>query len=141
MLKVSIIGHLGQDAQLKTFNNVNYVSFSVAHSEKYKNSKGEDVEKTQWVSCLKRLGESEKIVQLLKKGSKVYVEGSMSAKTFDNKGVAEVALNCNVSYLDVTIKESSVSSTVNQNQPTMAEPNPVVDRTKSSDAPVDDLPF
>lgn len=107
MLKVSIIGYLGQDAQLKTFNNVNYVSFSVAHTEKWKDSKtGNDIEKTQWVSCLKRIGDSDKLVQLMKKGSKVYVEGSLSAKTFDNKGVVEVALNCNVTYLDVTPKES-----------------------------------
>ena len=105
MLKLSIIGHLGQDAQLKTFNNVNYAAFSVAHSEKFTNSKQEVVEKTQWVSCLKRLGESDKIIQLLKKGTKVYVEGSLSAKTFDNKGVSEVVLNCNVSYLDITVKE------------------------------------
>ena len=71
MLKVSIIGHLGQDAQLKTFNNVNYVSFSVAHTEKWKDKSGNDVEKTQWVSCLKRIGDSDKLVQLMKKGSKV----------------------------------------------------------------------
>lgn len=117
MLKVSIIGYLGQDAQLKTFNNVNYVSFSVAHTEKWKDSKtGSDIEKTQWVSCLKRIGESDKLIQLMKKGSKVYVEGSLSAKTFDNKGVVEVALNCNVTYLDVTPKEQQHSVTQEQTQ-------------------------
>lgn len=145
MLKVSIIGYLGQDAQLKTFNNVNYVSFSVAHTEKWKDSKtGNDIEKTQWVSCLKRIGDSDKLVQLMKKGSKVYVDGSLSAKTFDNKGVVEVALNCNVTYLDVTPKEQPHSVTQAKSQgeqqywPTdyPAQPQP----TQPADGG-DDLPF
>lgn len=138
MLKLSIIGHLGQDAQLKTFNNVNYAAFSVAHSEKFTNSKQEVVEKTQWVSCLKRLGESDKIIQLLKKGTKVYVEGSLSAKTFDNKGVSEVALNCNVSYLDITVKEQQAAPAEFQSK---AEPFPVSDPTKGNNGQQDDLPF
>jgi len=103
MLKVQIIGHLGQDAILKTFNNVNYVSFSVAHSEKFKDNQGNERETTQWVSCLKRVSEDSKLQTYMKKGTKVYVEGSLSAKIFESQAnaKAQVALNCNVSHLEL----------------------------------------
>jgi len=38
-LKLEIIGNLGADATVKDVNNSKAISFSVAHSEKYKNQK------------------------------------------------------------------------------------------------------
>jgi single-strand DNA-binding protein len=145
MLKVQIIGHLGQDAILKTFNNVNYVSFSVAHSEKFKDNQGNERETTQWVSCLKRVSEDSKLQTYMKKGTKVYVEGSLSAKIFERQanGKAQVALNCNVSHLELlSSKQDSQTDSEAQQAPLLAEPNPITDQNKIvSPAGEDDLPF
>lgn len=143
MLKVTIIGHLGQDAQLKTFNNVNYVAFSVAHSEKFKKGDGTEVSKTQWVSCLKRIGDTDKLSQYLKKGVKVYVEGSLSAKVFTaGNGVPDVALNCNVSTLDITFKDAPTQTAGSgpQSTPT-ADFNTMYPNTDTPKTEGDDLPF
>lgn len=101
MLKISVIGHVGQDASIKTFGNANYIAFSAAHSDKYKDKNGVEHETTQWVSCLKRIGENSQLAVYIKKGTKVYVEGRLSAKVFDKSGTAEVGLNCDVSHLEL----------------------------------------
>lgn len=149
MLKAIIIGHVGQDATIKTFGNNNYIAFSVAHSEKYKDKNGVDHESTQWVSCLKRIGDNSQLVAYIKKGTKVYVEGALSAKVFDKAGVPEVGLNCNVSHLELLSpkQESTVTQPADfkpQQSSNATAPNtfstPVVVPMSPNDLS-DDLPF
>ncbi len=93
MLKVEIIGNIGNDAVVKDFNGKKYIAFNVAHSERYKDAQGNTVEKTTWVSVLKP-GESN-VVQYLKKGTGVYVCGDLSVKAYtDSQHQAQVGVNC-----------------------------------------------
>lgn len=93
MLKVEIIGNIGNDAVVKDFNGKKYIAFNVAHSEKYKDAQGNTVEKTTWVSVLKP-GESN-VVQYLKKGTGVYVCGDLSVKAYtDSQHQTQVGVNC-----------------------------------------------
>ena len=46
MFKIQIIGNLGADASVINSNGNEYVSFRVAHSEKFKKSDGSDIETT-----------------------------------------------------------------------------------------------
>lgn len=96
MLVVEIIGNLGSDAVIKDFNGQKYIAFNMAHSESYKDANGNKVEKTIWVSCLKR-GDSA-IVNYLKKGTKVFVRGEYSTKIYNpaNNPVPQIAHNCQV---------------------------------------------
>ncbi|MFZ6011494.1 MAG: single-stranded DNA-binding protein, partial [Bacteroidota bacterium] len=45
---VQLIGRLGKDPEVKSFNNSKKASFSIATTDVYKNQKGEKVEDTQW---------------------------------------------------------------------------------------------
>lgn len=93
MLKLEIIGNIGNDAQIKNFNGKNYIAFNVAHSEKFKNVQGVETERTTWVSVLYP-GEGA-IVQYLKKGTGVFVRGDMSVKQFQDSGHNwQVGVNC-----------------------------------------------
>ena len=51
MLRISVIGRLGQDAIVNDVNGKTVINFSMAYSEKFKNQQGQDVDKTTWVSC------------------------------------------------------------------------------------------
>ena len=93
MLTLQLIGHLGQDAEIKTIGTNKYISFSVAHTEKFTDSKGVKTERTQWVSCLK-YGESQ-VIGYLKKGTQVYVTGKMTINVVESKAY----VNLNVSDL------------------------------------------
>ena len=93
MLKIEIIGNIGNDAVVKDFNGKKNIAFNVAHSEKYKDAQGNAVEKTTWVSVLKP-GEST-VVQYLKKGTGVYVCGDLSVKAYtDSQHQTRVGVNC-----------------------------------------------
>ena len=71
MLKLQTIGHLGKDCTTNVVNGKNVINFSVAHSEKYKDSAGVQKEKTLWVECA-YWTERAAIAPYLKKGQQVY---------------------------------------------------------------------
>jgi single-strand DNA-binding protein len=83
MLKLQLIGNLGQDAVVNNVGGKNVINFSVAHTEKYKNSEGTEVSKTTWVSCA-YWSEKINLSNYLKKGTQVYLEGKPEAKTYSN---------------------------------------------------------
>lgn len=136
MLKAIIIGNIGQDAVIKEFGTAKYISFSVAHTESYKDKNGEKIEKTQWVSCLKH-GESA-VLQYLKKGTKVYVEGDLSVKTFDVSGSTQVAVNCQVSRIELIGGAKQEQHAPSQTQQAN---NSVVHSIDLTPTESDDLPF
>lgn len=85
--RVTLLGTLGRDPESKTFNNGGSVcNFSIATSESWtdKNT-NERVEQTEWhrIVLNNRLGEVAQ--QYLKKGSKVYIEGSLRTKKWTDK--------------------------------------------------------
>lgn len=88
--KVIIIGNLGQDPDVRQFQNGGSVtSISVATSDRWtdKNT-GEQKEQTEWhrVSLFNRLGEI--AAQYLRKGSSVYIEGSLHTRKYtDQQGI------------------------------------------------------
>jgi single-strand DNA-binding protein len=84
MIKLQCIGHLGQDATVNTVNGKTVINFSVAHSEKYKNKDGIEVDKSVWVSAA-YWTDRVNVAMYLKKGTQVYLEGSPEAKTYTNK--------------------------------------------------------
>lgn len=71
MLAVTVIGNIGNDAEIKEFNGQKFIAFNVASTERYKDRQGNQHSRTTWVSCLKP-GESS-VVTYLKKGTQVYV--------------------------------------------------------------------
>lgn len=88
--KVIIVGRLGNDPETRQFQNGGGVTnISVATSERWtdKNT-GERKEQTEWhrISLFNRLGEI--AAQYLRKGSMVYVEGSLQTRKYtDQQGV------------------------------------------------------
>lgn len=82
--KVIIIGNLGADPEARQFNNGgNVTNISVATSEQWTDKQsGEKREATEWhrVSLFNRLGEI--AAQYLRKGSKVYIEGSLRTRKY-----------------------------------------------------------
>ena len=81
------IGHLGRDPEVKyTPNGVAVANFSIATSEEWKDKvSGEKQEKTEWhkIIAWRRLGEI--CGEYLKKGSQVYIEGSLQTREWDDK--------------------------------------------------------
>lgn len=87
--KVMLIGNLGQDVELSAMPNGDAVcTLSIATTESWKDKNtGEKVDKTEWhrVVAFKRMAEV--CGEFLRKGSKVYIEGSLRTKKWEKDGV------------------------------------------------------
>ena len=90
--KVIIVGNLGRDPEVRTFQNGGkVVNLNVATSESWRDkASGERKERTEWhrVSILNE--NLAKIAeQYLKKGSKVYIEGQLETRKWQDQSGAE----------------------------------------------------
>lgn len=85
--KVQIIGNLGADPEMKYLPSGSAVTnFSVATTDKWKDkTSGEQQERTEWhrVSFFGR--PAEVITEYMRKGSSIYVEGSLQTRKWQDK--------------------------------------------------------
>lgn len=85
--KVIIVGNLGADPEVRQFGNGGSVTnITVATSEQWSDKQtGQKKETTEWhkITLFNRLGEI--AAQYLRKGSKVYIEGSLRTRKWQDK--------------------------------------------------------
>ena len=93
---VHLIGRLGKDPEIKTYNEQKRATFSLATTDTYKNQKGEKVEDTQWHNVViwgKLAGVVEKYV---KKGDEIAVEGKLVHRVYETNGDKKYITEVNV---------------------------------------------
>ena len=84
--KVQLIGNLGKDPELSyTPSGVAVAKFSVATGERWKDQEGNMQERTDWHNIVAWRKLAEICGQYLKKGSKVYIEGKLQTRSWDDK--------------------------------------------------------
>lgn len=85
--KVILIGNLGKDPEVKYFpSGGSLCNVTLATSESWKDKQtGEQKEKTEWHNVVFNDKLAEIAGQYLKKGSKVYVEGSLRTRKWQDK--------------------------------------------------------
>ena len=87
--KVILVGNLGRDPEIRhTANGKKIANFSLATSEIWRDANGERQERTEWHRIVVFNSSTADFVErFLKKGSKVYVEGSLQTRKWtDNSG-------------------------------------------------------
>lgn len=85
MIKMQVLGNLGKDAVMQQHGTDNVLNFSVAHTDKYKDSTGMLVQKTTWVECSWWIDGRSTVGQYLKKGTMVWVEGIPGSRPWETK--------------------------------------------------------
>lgn len=127
--KVIIVGNLGSDPEVKQFANGGSVTrIAVATSEQWNDKQtGERREQTEWhrISLFNKLGEI--AAQYLRKGSQVYIEGSLrTSKYTDQNGVERYATEIRADQMQMLgtaggaqggIANNNTAGTTYQNQP------------------------
>jgi single-strand DNA-binding protein len=84
--KVMLIGNLGGDPELKYLpNGTATVTFSLATNESYKDNEGNLVKRTEWHRIVAWRKPAEILNEYLKKGSKVYIEGRLQTRSWEDK--------------------------------------------------------
>jgi single-strand DNA-binding protein len=84
--KVMLIGRLGQDPEKRvTPSGASVVTLSLATSEKFNDKNGNKQERTEWHKCVFWNKQADLIEQYCRKGSQLYVEGSLQTNEWQDK--------------------------------------------------------
>ena len=137
--KVILIGHLGDDVKIHNFEGGGCIGrFPLATNESYTNKQtNEKVTNTEWHNIVVRNKAAEICQKYLSKGDKVYVEGRIKTRKWqDDKGIDRYSteVNCQeFTFLNTKNETNPLSS----NTHVQVESKPNVESASEND----DLPF
>lgn len=110
--KVILIGAVGKDPESRNLPSGGaVVNFSLATSESWKDkATGQQQESVEWhrLVCFGKLAEI--IAQYVKKGSKLYIEGSLKTRSWDQDGIKRYATEIVVSEMQLLDSKPADSS-------------------------------
>jgi single-strand DNA-binding protein len=145
--KVILLGNLGKDPEVRRLENGAVVaSFSLATSEVYTDkASGEKKELTDWHDIVVWRGLAEVAEKYLKKGYKVYIEGKIKKRSWqDKEGITRYTTEIIADELNIISRpDSGERTTTNQTPQYSSQGTPPapskMDELLNDD--VDDLPF
>jgi single-strand DNA-binding protein len=96
--KVQLIGNVGNDPEVRSFNDKKVANLSLATNEIYYNDKKEKVEQTEWHKVVAWGKTAEIIEKYVTKGKEIAVEGKLTYRSYDDKEgikryVTEIVVN------------------------------------------------
>lgn len=84
--KVQLIGHVGQEPEIKTFDGGKKVAnITIATNESYTNNKGEKIENTEWHRITAWGKVADIIEKYVIKGKEIAIEGKLTHRSYDDK--------------------------------------------------------
>lgn len=103
MIKMEIIGNLGADAEVKVYNGNKFVSFRVAHEDKWVDQQtGVISTETTWVSCSLN-GDGGGLTPYLKKGTKVFLRGTPNFVTYSSSKTHKMETGVNLFVREIEL--------------------------------------
>jgi single-strand DNA-binding protein len=137
--KVILIGNLGDQVKMHYFDDKNSVGrFPIATSESYTNkTTGEKVTTTDWHNIVVRNKLAEICEKYLSKGDKVYVEGKLKNRQWEQDGIKRYSTEIQVS--EMTFLSTKKNDENAKNSQTAVNPSTIAEKSTTSEE--DDLPF
>ena len=139
--KVILVGNLGQDPEVKyTAGGAAVTTLSLATSESWKDKDtGSDQERTEWhrVVLWRRLAEI--AGEYLKKGSKVYIEGQLQTRKWEQDG--QTRYTTEVIGRDMQFLDSRGNSSANNSSYEATNQDMGSQSMPDSGITADDIPF
>ena len=117
--KIMLIGNVGRDPEVRTFDGGNKVAnFTLATTKRYTNSNGQAVDATTWHNIQvngKIADVAEKYVQ---KGDPIYVEGELTSRSYvDRNNVERVIYEVRASQLQLLRQRGSAAQETEDDMP------------------------
>lgn len=102
--KTILLGNVGKDPEVKSTNGGTLVAtFSLATSDRYKDKQGEVQEQTEWHNLVAYARGAEIIRDYVKKGSKLYVEGKIRTRSWDDKDTGKKVYRTEIVVGDISL--------------------------------------
>ena len=139
--KVILVGNVGKDPETKHLDKGVAVSnFPLATSESYTAKTGEKISNTEWHNIVAWRGLAEVVEKYVKKGSRLYVEGRIKTRNWDDKeGVKHYITEIFAENIELLDRREGQAETAPQNG--RAEQLQAVSEPDFSQPEEDDLPF
>ena len=142
--KVILIGNLGDEVKMHYFDDQNCVGrFPIATSESYTNKQsGEKVTNTDWHNIVVRNGLAKVCEKYLTKGDKIYVEGKLKNRQWEQDGVKRYSTEVQVTEMTMlSTKKNAVYTQNTANTQTKVQPTEATAQKTVAPETEDDLPF
>ena len=118
LAKIILMGHVGKDPRVPSEANQDFVTFSLAVTDKWKDKNtGERQTRTEWYECItSKTALAGVIKNYVKQGAAVYVEGKPKFSTYTTKnGDTKVKIEVNIDNLILLGGDKQESQEKNKN--------------------------
>lgn len=151
--KVTLLGNVGKDPEIRaTTSGAIVASFSLATTDRTKDQTGNWVDRTEWHNLVAFQRTAEIVRDYVKKGNKLYVEGKIQTRSWDDKTSGEKKYRTEIIVNDLSLLSGrgegegagggsySRSNTASYDQQRPATPA-ADDYAQSTEITDDDIPF
>ncbi len=139
--KVILVGNLGADPEIRyTQSGTAVATFSVATTERWKGQDGEMQENTEWHRIVAWSRLAEICGEYLRKGSRVYIEGKLQTRTWEDQG-GNKRYTTEVVTREMKMLSARPSDERGGPPPSYGEPSMSPEREESFSSGGDDVPF
>lgn len=134
--KISLIGNVGNDPEVKTVGDTKVASISLGVTEKgYTTKDGKKIEdRTTWFRIGLWRGLADVVEKYVSKGDKLFVEGKMLSREYEKDGVKHTAWEVTATEIELLTPKKDGQSRASS--PAQYAPSPQADKEET-----DDLPF
>lgn len=113
--KIILLGNVGSEPDVKVFDNGDMkTTFSLATSDQWTDKQGNKQESTEWHTCVTYRQLAKIASDLVKKGSKVFIEGRIKTNSWEKDGVKKYQTTVEVLKLLVLDKRQTQEQTTFQ---------------------------
>jgi single-strand DNA-binding protein len=143
--KVILLGNVGKDPEMRaTGSGMVIANFSIATSERFKDASGAWADRTEWHNLV-AFGKLAEIVRdYVKKGSKLYAEGSLRTSSWDDKTSGQKKYKTEVIVAEISLlsgKGEGGGDYSKSNTASFDQRGPADDYSQATQITDDDIPF
>lgn len=142
--KVTLIGRLGIDPELRyTSSGSPVTTFRLAVGRQWRDSSGESRDETEWFTIVAWNKLAEICQQHLVKGTRIYIEGRLQTRSWDDQQSGQTRYKTEVIASDLIILDSREARTPREADPPPRDPSraPRSPRPPQPDIGDEDIPF
>ncbi len=148
--KVILLGNVGKDPEIKaTAGGVVVANFSIATSDRFKDKDGSWQDRTEWHNLVAFQRTAEIVRDYVKKGNKLYIEGSLRTSSWDDKTSGQKKYKTEIIVNDLSLlsgrgeggEPSSGGGYTRSNTASFDQRGGAEDYSQSTEITDDDIPF
>lgn len=140
--KVILLGNVGKDPEVKfTSSGTAVANLSLATSEHYKDKQGQQQERTEWHYLVAYQRTAEVIRDYVKKGSKLYIEGRIQTRSWDDRDSGQKKYKTEIVIADLGLLSGNGQQNGSKTDPASQHNAGAKDEYNDLGIGPDDIPF